>query len=368
MNLTSFLQKPHRKIYFVGFLIILLSCLNLAFLDNEELINSYAIKQFFWFLLSIITAFLISRIRLQSIKALAVPLYLFSILLLIIVLFGEKISGARSWIKLFGFSFQPSELVKISYVFMIAKLYSDLGSYSKSLAIKYFLGLLFFVIPFILIMIQPDFGSAFMLLLLSMAVIFSFSFNKKFLFFLLLITFAISIPVWQNYLKPYQKQRIINFINPENDPRGYGYNAIQSKISIGSGSIIGKGFGNSSQSKFGFLPEKHTDFAFSVWAEQTGFLGSLILSSLYLFLIIYPLLFLSSIKDIFLKVIIFGISSYFFFHFVVNSLMTIGLFPVIGIPMILFSYGGTSLLCSSIAFSVSALIISEFRDYNRLGV
>ena len=143
MNLTSFLQKPHRKIYFVGFLIILLSCLNLAFLDNEELINSYAIKQFFWFLLSIITAFLISRIRLQSIKALAVPLYLFSILLLIIVLFGEKISGARSWIKLFGFSFQPSELVKISYVFMIAKLYSDLGSYSKSLAIKYFLGLLF---------------------------------------------------------------------------------------------------------------------------------------------------------------------------------------------------------------------------------
>ena len=228
MNLGNFLLKPHRKIYFVGFLIIFLSCLNLAFIDNEKLINSYAIKQFFWLLLSIVTAFFISRIRLQSIKALAVPLYFFS----------DEISGARSWIKLFGFSFQPSELVKISYVFMIAKLYSDLGSYSKSFIIKYFLGLLFFVIPFILIMIQPDFGSAFMLLLLSMAVIFSFSFNKKFLFFLLLITFAISIPIWQNYLKPYQKQRIINFINPENDPRGYGYNAIQSKISITSKIVI----------------------------------------------------------------------------------------------------------------------------------
>ena len=190
MNLGNFLLKPHRKIYFVGFLIIFLSCLNLAFIDNEKLINSYAIKQFFWLLLSIVTAFFISRIRLQSIKALAVPLYFFSILLLVIVLFSDEISGARSWIKLFGFSFQPSELVKISYVFMIAKLYSDLGSYSKSFIIKYFLGLLFFVIPFILIMIQPDFGSAFMLLLLSMAVIFSFSFNKKFLFFLLLITFT----------------------------------------------------------------------------------------------------------------------------------------------------------------------------------
>ena len=130
-------------------------------------------------------------------------------------------------------------------------------------------------------MIQPDFGSAFMLLLLSMAVIFCFSFNKKFLFFLLLITFAISIPIWQNYLKPYQKQRIINFINPENDPRGYGYNAIQSKISIGSGSIIGKGFGNSSQSKFGFLPEKHTDFVFTLISEEMGFVGSMLVLILY---------------------------------------------------------------------------------------
>tara|TARA_Y100001970_G_C14220499_1_gene852379 strand:- start:1169 stop:2281 length:1113 start_codon:yes stop_codon:yes gene_type:complete len=364
-----FFQKPHYKILVVGYLIILLSCINLSQINPNKIISIYTLKQFFWLSLSILFTFVIFRFRLRSIKDISLILYLFSIILLIFVLiFGREISGAKSWIKFWGLSFQPTELVKISYIFLTAKIYSELGSYSKSLLIKYFIGLSLFLIPFILILLQPDFGSAFILFLISMTVVISFSFNKKFLLSLLLIGIFLAIPIWNNYLEPYQKQRIINFIKPENDPRGFGYNAIQSKISVGSGGIFGKGIGNSSQAKLGFLPENHTDFAFSVWAEQTGLFGSLILILLYFFLIIYPITFISRINDLFLKVIIFGLSSYFFLHFIINLFMTVGLFPIIGIPMILFSYGGSSLICASFAFSIQALIISAFRDVNRLGV
>ena len=119
--------------------------------------------------------------------------------------------------------------------------------------------------------------------------------------------FTLSIPIWNYGLKDYQKERVISFVSPENDPSGYGYNVIQSKVAIGSGKFLGKGLGNSSQAKLKFLPEKHTDFAFSVWAEQTGFLGSILLIGLYSFLVVYSLLFLNKIKDSFLQVLLFGL-------------------------------------------------------------
>ncbi len=365
----NFLDKPHAKIIFVGYLIILLGCINLLQIEVNENISIYSIKQFVWLIISLIITFFILRLRLKTLKNISTFFYIFSIVLLILVLFiGKEVSGAKSWINILGFTFQPTELIKISYIFLIAKIYSELGSYSGSLIIKYFIGFSLFLLPFILILFQPDFGSAFMLFVVSMSVILSFSFNKKYLIGLILLASLISIPVWNNYLEPYQKQRIINFIYPENDPKGFGYNVIQSKVSIGSGKIFGKGFGESSQAKLGFLPENHTDFAFSVWAEQTGFLGSLIILILYGFIIIFPLTFLKDINDLFLKVILYGLSSYFFFHFIINILMTIGLFPVIGIPMILFSYGGSSLICASFGFSVIALILKDYRDYNRLGI
>jgi rod shape determining protein RodA len=139
-------------------------------------------------------------------------------------------------------------------------------------------------------------------------------------------------------------------------------------VAIGSGKFFGKGLGNSSQGKLKFLPEKHTDFAFSVWAEQTGFLGSMIIIGLYSFIVIYSLLFLNKIRDSFLQVLLFGLSSYFFLHLLINISMTIGLFPVVGIPLLMFSYGGSSLICGAVSLSLMALIISEYRDVNRLGL
>ena len=217
-------------------------------------------------------------------------------------------------------------------------------------------------------MLQPDLGSGLMLLIISFCTIISFSYNKKVLLILFLIITFSAYPIWNYGLKDYQKQRIVSFISPEKDPSGYGYNVIQSKVAVGSGKLIGKGLGNSSQGKLKFLPEKHTDFAFSVWAEQTGFVGSLILIGLYSSLIIYPLLFLGNIKDIFLQVLLFGLSSYFFFHLLINVSMAIGLFPVVGIPLLMFSYGGSSLICGVLALATMALIIRNYKDVNRLGL
>jgi len=370
MTLAQLWRKPEFKILIAGCLIMCLSFINLLFIEEVDFLKSYSFRQLFWIIISIFLMFIITRLRLKTLKDISVPIYVLSLILLILVLFiGEKISGSRSWLK-FGdlLSFQPSELAKIAFIFIIAKFYSELGAYSKSYIIKYFLGFVFFIFPFLLIVIQPDLGSAFMLLAISLSMIFSFSYNKKILISIVLIFLIFSVPIWNNGLREYQKERIINFINPEKDPSGYGYNAIQSKIAVGSGKILGKGLGKSSQGKFRFLPEKHTDFAFSVWAEQTGLLGSTVILFLFSFLVIYPLSFLDKIKDQFLQVLLFGMCSYFFFHFIINISMTIGLFPVIGIPIVMFSYGGSSMVCAATALSVISLIIAEYRDVNELGI
>ena len=347
-----------------------LGFINLLFVKNLPFVSSYSFKQLLWIFISLIIFFIISRFRLQTIKSLSIPFYLFTLILLVYVLFfGDRISGAKSWIRIGNFlSLQPSELVKISFVFVIAKFFSDLGAYSKSLLVKYSLGLFFFLIPFFLIIFQPDLGSAIMLLIISFSIVFSFSFNKKVLTVLIILISFSSVPIWNYGLKEYQKQRIVSFLEPEKDPSGYGYNVIQSKVAVGSGKFLGKGLGNSSQGKLKFLPEKHTDFAFSVWAEQTGFIGSLLLIGLYSFIVFYSLSFLSKIKDTFLQVMIFGLSSYLFFHLIINISMTLGLFPVIGIPLIMFSYGGSSLMSGAIAISLISLILSDYKDHNRMGL
>lgn len=368
--MKQLLRKAEIKIFLAGFAIMLMSFFNLFAIREGSFFSSYSMKQLIWILISIVIFFLVTRIRLRFFRDISVWFYIFSIVLLLAVLFfGIKISGSKSWLKIGNFlSFQPSELVKITFIFVIAKFYSELGAYSKSYLIKYFLGFSFFLLPFILIMLQPDLGSALMLLLISLSIIISFSYNKKILIAIFLIITISAVPIWNLGLKEYQKKRVISFIYPEKDPSGYGYNVMQSKIAIGSGKLYGKGLGNSSQARLKFLPEKHTDFAFSVWAEQTGFIGALLLLSLYSFIVIYSLKYLARVKDSFLQVLLFGLSSYFFFHFIINVCMTIGLFPVVGIPLLMFSYGGSSLLCGTFALGLIALIIKEHKDDKRMGI
>tara|TARA_B100001964_G_C14232572_1_gene600781 strand:+ start:764 stop:1876 length:1113 start_codon:yes stop_codon:yes gene_type:complete len=370
MSLLQLARKPEYKILLAGLSIMLLSFVNLLFLEEVDFLNSYAFKQTLWIFVALVGSLMIRTLRLRMLKDISIPIYIISLILLILVLIiGERISGSKSWIKIGNLlSFQPSEFAKIALVFIIAKFYSELGSYSKSYIVKYILGLGFFILPFLLIVIQPDLGSGFMLFVIAISVIFSFSYNQKILLAVVLFFGLSAVPIWNYVLENYQKERIINFVNPEGDPSGYGYNAIQSKIAIGSGKILGKGLGKSSQGKFKFLPEKHTDFAFSVWAEQTGLIGSAILLGLFAFLVIYPLSFLSKIKDQFLQVLLFGMCSYFFFHFAINICMTIGLFPIVGIPMVMFSYGGSSLLCATIALAVISLILGDHQNYETLGV
>jgi len=370
MSFLQLARKPEYKIILAGLSIMFLSFINLLFLEEVDFLSSYSFKQLIWISIAILGSLVIRTLRLRMLKDISVPIYILSLMLLILVLLiGERVSGSKSWIQIGGLlSFQPSEFAKIALVFIIAKFYSELGSYSKSYIIKYILGLGFFVLPFLLIVMQPDLGSGFMLLIVALSVIFSFSYNQKILLAVVLLFGLSAVPIWNYALEDYQKERIINFVDPEGDPSGHGYNAIQSKIAIGSGKIFGKGLGKSSQGKFKFLPEKHTDFAFSVWAEQTGLLGSTILLALFAFLVIYPLSFLNKINDQFLQVLLFGMCSYFFFHFAINVCMTIGLFPIVGIPMVMFSYGGSSLLCATVALAVISLIIGDHQNYETLGV
>ena len=174
--------------------------INLIFIKDNSFFSSYSFKQFVWIVVSVLIFIIITRLRLQTIKNMSIPFYVFSILLLIFVLmFGQEISGAKSWIKIGNFmSFQPSELVKISFIFVIAKFYSELGAYSKSYLVKYSIGTVFFLVPFILIMFQPDLGSALMLLIISLTVIISFSYNKKALIVISILILALSVPIW-NY-------------------------------------------------------------------------------------------------------------------------------------------------------------------------
>jgi rod shape determining protein RodA len=370
MSLLQLARRPEYKIFLAGFSIMLLGFVNLLFLEKVDFLNSYAFKQALWILIALVGSLMIRTLRLRMLKDISIPVYIVSLILLILVLVvGERISGSKSWIKIGSLlSFQPSEFAKITLVFIIAKFYSELGLYSKSYILKYTLGLGFFIFPFLLIIIQPDLGSGFMLFVVTLSVIFSFSYNRKILLAVVLFFGLSAVPIWNYMLEDYQKERIINFVNPERDPSGHGYNAIQSKIAIGSGKIFGKGLGKSSQGKFKFLPEKHTDFAFSIWAEQTGLIGSTILLGLFAFLVIYPLSFLNKIKDQFLQVLLFGMCSYFFFHFAINICMTIGLFPIVGIPMVMFSYGGSSLLCATIALAAISLILRDYKSYETLGV
>ena len=189
MTLTQLWRKPEFKILIVGCLIMFFSFINLLFIEEVDFVKSHSFKQLFWIIIATFLIFVITRIRLKTLKDISIPIYILSLILLILVLFvGEKISGSRSWLKFGNFlSFQPSELAKIAFIFIIAKFYSELGTYSKSYIIKYLLGFAFFIFPFLLITIQPDFGSAFMLFVVSLSIIFSFSYNKKILVSICLI-------------------------------------------------------------------------------------------------------------------------------------------------------------------------------------
>lgn len=315
----------------------------------------FYLKQILWLSISIACMFAVVFFDYIWLYRASFVLYGIGLFLLLIVLFaGRSSMGAQRWISVGPVSFQPSEFFRILFVIGFSAYLSDnVQNISDKINIKTIM--MFAIIPLVLVIKQPDLGTA--ILLMSLFVILSLSkgISKKILTLVLVIG-LISIPFLGNILwdglKEYQKNRIIAFMDPEIDPAGIGYHITQSKITIGSGGFLGKGYLNGTQGPLRFLPEKHTDFIFSVFAEEWGFWGSLLLLGAYLLLFLRGLDTAIKAKDEFGRLMAVGITSMFFVYFFVNIGMTFGLMPVVGVPLPFVSYGGTSLLSNFIAAGI----------------
>jgi rod shape determining protein RodA len=276
-------------------------------------------------------------------------LYAFGLGLLVLVfLTGRSISGTQRWLDLGLFSFQPSELVKIFTIIILARYFSR-REYPEGLSLKDLaLPVLLMGVPFFLILKQPDLGTALHLAIACVSIIFLLKVRWYVLLLLSAFT-ALALPFIWSFLKSYQKERIMSFLDPSRDPQGAGYHIIQSKIAVGSGHLWGKGFMEGTQSHLRFLPERHTDFAFSVLAEEWGFVGSMVILVLFFLLIIAGLRIVSRSQDRFGAVLGLGLVALIFWQFFFNVCMVLGLIPVVGIPLPFISYGGTSLVTLFIA-------------------
>jgi rod shape determining protein RodA len=324
----------------IGLVNIYSSGFNQAYGKQEFL---YA-KQIQWIVIGLLLMAVAFCIDYRFISRYAYLIYGFSILLLVIVFFyGYATRGSQRWILLGGFTFQPSELVKLTLILALAKYFDDHRTNEvyrvKDLAVPF----LIMLVPFLLILRQPDLGTALILFIIFCSLVLFIGIHWKTLIGSALVGLVL-IPTGWFFLKDYQKERIMTFFNPDSDPLGAGYHVIQSIIAVGSGGITGKGFLKGTQTQLRFLPERHTDFVFSVFAEEWGFLGGMILLILFMSLILWGLKIALHSRDYIGTLIAMGITALIFWEVFINIGMVLGVLPVVGIPLPFLSYGGSSMV------------------------
>ncbi|WP_243109366.1 rod shape-determining protein RodA [Anaerophilus nitritogenes] len=310
----------------------------------------------------IVAVFIILSFDYKLFEKIYIHIYVISNVLLIIVLLfgqGKEQWGADRWIRIGGFGFQPSDFVKIAMIICLAKVVDDHKKYIDYIPT---LGkiLAFIGFPMLLILIQPDLGTTLAFGVFTFGILFIAGLKYKYILNSIMIG-IFSLPFLWMGLKDYQKSRIMVFLNPEEDPTGSGYHILQSKIAIGSGEFWGSGIFKGIQHIHGFLPEKHTDFIFSMLTEELGFLGSGILILLYLFLIYRCINIARNARDDFGKYLVMGITFMISFHIIANIAMTMGLMPITGKPLPFMSYGGTFMLSNMIAVGI-VLNVNMRRD------
>lgn len=356
--------KNFDFILFLG--IVLIFCIGLAFLysatyqyaKSDAYSHNFLFRQITWFVLSLLLGAIILKVDYQKWIELGYPLYALNLLILIMVLFlGKSRFGAQRWISLGGITFQPSEFGKLIIVLTLARYLGQRKIYSPVKAAlvptikqtKALIGAFLLVfLPFGLILKQPDLGTALTLLPLLFILLYVWGANLWTLGLIILAGMSSSPFLW-SLLKEYQKRRILVFINPDLDPLGAGYTIIQSKIAIGSGGVLGKGWLSGTQNQLNFLPERHTDFIFSVVGEEWGLVGGILLLSLYLLVFWRGLAIAQASSSLSGKLLASGIVTLLAFQVVVNIAMTMGFLPVVGLPLPLISYGGSSLLVTMLS-------------------
>jgi rod shape determining protein RodA len=332
-------------------LIVLQSLIGVFFIYSSShfLPGGFHVRQLIWIGVSLLALLLVLAVDYKFFVSLSGYFYGLVVLLLVATLvFARLVAGTKSWISLGLMQLQPAELVKIVMILVFARLFAEYKS--AYLTTQHTLGALLVAgVPLVLIIAQPDLGTAMTFLAIIGGAFILAGLKKKAIILLLLAGFGLGVGGWTIGLKDYQKKRVITLINPAGDPRGSGYQVIQSKIAIGSGGFAGKGFQKGTQSQLRFLPARHTDFIFSVIGEEAGFLGVFVVIVLYFALLARMFLSVSKARDRAGVYIIFTASLLIAFQFLVNILMIIGLFPVVGITLPFLSYGGSSLLASYVA-------------------
>ena len=350
----SFFQKVKNLDYILIFCILTLSIVSLFIMystDGGEFLfhtKSHLIKLSVFFVLMLVISFF--NIKLWHISSYF--LYIATIVLLIWVSFyGIRVSGSQRWINLYFLVLQPSELMKIAVILCLAKYYHRINIEKVNSFVSISFALTIITIPIILVLSQPDLGTSVLIACSGLIILWLGGVKIKY-FFVSLITFLISLPFIISYLQPYQKLRILTFLDPDRDPLGAGYQIIQSKIAIGSGGFSGKGFLQGTQSYLDFLPEKHTDFIFTLFSEEFGFIGSIGLLLLYSIIIIRVIRIGMLSRSSFAKLFCFGFAFAIFFYITVNLSMVLGLLPIVGSPLPIMSYGGSSMLATMVGFGI----------------
>ena len=265
--------------------------------------------------------------------------------------YGITASGSQRWISLYFINLQPSELMKIAIIICFSKYYHRIQIYNVNNFKNLLIPIVILILPIFLVTIQPDLGTSILIALSGLIVLWLAGINAKYFIYSSLF-FLISAPFVIAFLKPYQKLRILTFFDPDRDPLGAGYQIIQSKIAVGSGGLSGKGFLKGTQSYLEFLPEKHTDFIFTLFSEEHGFIGSVFLLFIYAIMIFRILRIGTICKSYFAKLFCYSFASSIFIYITVNMSMVLGLVPIVGSPLPIMSYGGSSMLATMIGFSV----------------
>ena len=350
----SFRDKILSLDFILIFLILSLGILSFFAIYSTERGNfdyytkSHVYRFCFFFLVFITLSFF----RVQFWSKFAYPFYFIILILLITVeFFGVSSSGSTRWINLFFFNLQPSELMKVALIIFLARYYAKLPSHNINRLKFMILPAFALFIPVALVMTQPDLGTALLIAISGLMVIWLAGLKIKYFMYSFITLICLS-PVVIAFLKSYQKIRILTFLNPERDPLGAGYQIIQSKIAVGSGGLSGKGFLKGSQSYLDYLPEKHTDFIFTLFSEEFGFVGSISLLMIYVLIICRVIIIGGQSKNDFAKLYCFGFAAAFFIYVAVNMSMVLGLLPIVGAPLPIMSYGGSAMLSMMIGLGI----------------
>ena len=350
----TFFDKLLALDFFLIFIVILIGGISVFAIHSTEGGEfSYYTKNHLIRLVSFFAMFIIlSFVRINFWYQNAYSFYLICLVALLMVLFfGVTANNSTRWINLYFLNLQPSELMKIAIIVCFARYYHRMQSADIQNYRFLLIPIILLVIPCYLVILQPDLGTSILIAGSGIVVIWIAGLNIKYFIYSSLLL-LVSFPFIVSILKPYQKARILTFFNPDRDPLGAGYQIIQSKIAIGSGGFFGKGYLKGTQSYLEFLPEKHTDFIFTLFSEEFGFLGSIILMLLYILLISRVISIGFSVRSFFAKLYCFGFASAIFIYVFVNIAMVLGLLPIVGAPLPIMSYGGSSMLSIMLGLSI----------------